>query len=590
MALTPFSVAPGEQQGRIKPSGWVAPSGEYVLALGADKPGYFAILNAGDRVAWSQDNVGLNAPSVLRMRCHTRAASAPLPVGTEWIVTFIFDGNELLRFPVDRTRNIDDVVLNIGQWGTTNTTLEIGLTLSGSGTWLEVELPAFYLDAIIADVAPPEPMYLANRFPGPGEASVLASSTIKFDVASPLNIDGIDLARTKVWVNDQLAFDQGVFVAPFNGPGSSVDGSIDNSTGARFSIVPMNPFASMSTVKVRVMSFDNTNPSDVLDESYVFTIEDLTAPTIVAAMAVETTRVRVSFSEPVKMTNPDALDDTLNPANYIITRKSTPAVDVIVLAIEAFSASAVELITDIDLSPGATYELAVSSIEDLVGNPIITPSTVLFTAFVPSRPALRSFDLWRMIPQIARERDQTEDLRKFISCLQEVTDLLLYDIDRFTQIFDPDIAPEWALDLMLEGLGNPFPFTLSEIDKRRLLRVLVKMYRLKGTAVGIIDVVRFFLGIDITITTYSGEALVLGESELGIDWILGPSDAWSIYAFEIVAPFALTDEQRKRIVFIAEFMKPAHTHLARIVEPEVPDVIDHLELGLSELGVTWDLH
>ncbi len=589
MALTPFSVSPGEQQGRIKPSGWVAPNGEYVLALGADKPGYFAILNAGDGVSWSQTNVGLNAPSVLRMRCHTRPPNGPLPVDTEWTVKFIFDGNELLRLPLERTRELADVVLNIGQWGTTSTTLEIALVLSGTDSWLEVELPAFYLDTIVADTSPPEPMYVANRSPEPGETSIPADGLVRFDVASPLNIDGIDLTRTKVWVNDVLAYDQG-FVAPFNGPGSGVDVSIDNNTGARFSIDPVVPFDSMSTVKIHITAYNNTNPLDVLDQTYAFTIEDLTAPTIVAAMAVETTRVRVSFSEPIKMTDPEALNDSLNPANYVFTRKSAPAVDVVVLAVEAFSVSAVELVTNIDLSPGATYELAVSSIEDLVGNQIISPSTVLFTAFVPPRPALRSFDLWRMIPQIARERDQTEDLQKFIACLQELTDLLLYDIDRFAQIFDPDIAPEWALDLMLEGLGNPFPFALSAIDKRRLLRVLVKMYRLKGTAVGIIDVVRFFLGIDITITTYSGEGLILGESELGVDWILGPSNAWAIYAFEIVAPFALTEEQRTRIVFIAEFMKPAHTHLARIVEPEVPEVIDHLELGLSELGTEWLLH
>jgi len=37
-------------------------------------------------------------------------------------------------------------------------------------------------------------------------------------------------------------------------------------------------------------------------------------------------------------------------------------------------------------------------------------------------------------------------------------------------------------------------------------------------------------------------------------------------------------------------MKPAHTHLARLVEPAIPEVIDHVELGLSELGETWELH
>jgi len=37
-------------------------------------------------------------------------------------------------------------------------------------------------------------------------------------------------------------------------------------------------------------------------------------------------------------------------------------------------------------------------------------------------------------------------------------------------------------------------------------------------------------------------------------------------------------------------MKPAHTHFARLVGPVIPAMIDHLELGLSQLGETWELH
>ena len=67
-------------------------------------------------------------------------------------------------------------------------------------------------------------------------------------------------------------------------------------------------------------------------------------------------------------------------------------------------------------------------------------------------------------------------------------------------------------------IGNPFPFDLDELGKRRLAAVLVEMYRQKGTAVGIRNAVRFFLGIDIAaITALAATALVLGESELGVD-------------------------------------------------------------------------
>ena len=68
------------------------------------------------------------------------------------------------------------------------------------------------------------------------------------------------------------------------------------------------------------------------------------------------------------------------------------------------------------------------------------------------------------------------------------------------------------------------------------------MYRQKGTARGIINAVRFWLTVEIeAFTAYAGEALVLGELELGVDLILGPS---SRFAFDVIVGVPLTDAQR----------------------------------------------
>jgi phage tail-like protein len=159
--------------------------------------------------------------------------------------------------------------------------------------------------------------------------------------------------------------------------------------------------------------------------------------------------------------------------------------------------------------------------------------------------------------------------------------------DTLRVVVDP-VAP--YVDLMLLDLGNPFPLDLSLVDKRRLLNVLLGIYREKGTASGIKNAIRFFLGLEVEIVTYTGEALVLGESLLGEDWVLGPAGSFAAFAFEVLAPRALTAEERRRVRAIVNYMKPAHTHLARLVEPAIPEVIDHVELGLSELGETWVLH
>lgn len=52
----------------------------------------------------------------------------------------------------------------------------------------------------------------------------------------------------------------------------------------------------------------------------------------------------------------------------------------------------------------------------------------------------------------------------------------------------------------------------------------------------------------------------------------------------------LAPEERRRLRQIVDYLKPAHTHFARLGEPVPPEVVDHVELGMSELGDLWVLH
>ena len=231
-------------------------------------------------------------------------------------------------------------------------------------------------------------------------------------------------------------------------------------------------------------------------------------------------------------------------------------------------------------------------VTDRFGNVVLGPyDRASFTGFRPARPATRRFDLWRMMPKHNRRDDHTGDLSRFIACLQEGTDLLLGDVDRWPDIFDLERAPEAFVDLILRDLGNPFPFELDTMGKRRLASVLVEMYRQKGTAKGIQNAIRFFLGIDISaITPFNADTLILGESELGIDWVLGPSDRFARYAFNVEVARILTDRERRQLRAIVEYLKPAHTHFVDLVEPLPIVMPNRWELGLSDLGETTDLH
>ncbi len=586
MALTAWNRELGTTQGRIAPAGFVPPEGSFAFVLGRDLPGLVEKLAVGDYVEAAQ-SADFGDTQLVRLHARLRPP-ASIPPGVEWKASLRIDGAEraLQLLAPGRTRDRVDLAANVSKLSG-NHELAFRLELAGGAAApVELELPAAYLGVFLLDPTPLRPA-LVNRDPEPGEAEVPIGSAVALDVTD-IGPDGIDVAGTSVYVEGALAFSAGAFHPGFDGPGSSVANPQPDTL--RLIIQPSAPFASLENVIVRVIA-RTVGEAFALDSTYSFTCQDLTAPRVVASQARELKRVRVSFDEPVKQVDSSATDDALNPARYRILRRSGPSVDGSVITVERVTDSAVDLITDLELTPGASYLVAVEGVVDLFENVIAPPDdTAAFTGFVPAFPASRRFSLFGFLPEMNRREDETGDLQRFLACLQEPTDLLLAQVDRFTDILDPDIAPEQFADLMLGDLGNPFPFDLLEVDKRRLLNVLVAMYREKGTAAGIKNAIRFFLGIEIEITTYTGEALVLGEALLGEEWILGPSNSFAAYAFEVTVPRALTDEERRRLRMIVDYMKPAHTHFVRLIEPVVPEVVDHVELGLSELGETWVLH
>ena len=441
------------------------------------------------------------------------------------------------------------------------------------------ELPALFVDTVAAVTALDRPV-LVNRDPGPNEQAVPIGTAIALELVDP-GADGIGRLATRVWVDSVLAFD-GAMVPElqpgFDGPGAGVTQTADT---LRVALQPMAFFASEALVTVRVVSA-TVGGANALDVTYTFTIEDRTAPRVVGGQATGQHTVSLGFDEAVQVAN---------PAGFTVTPRDSPAVLVTVVSAEADGA-VVLLTVEPEMTPDVRYEVLASGVTDLAGNTVLPPfDRVTVQGFRPARPAARRFDLWSMLPKHNRREDQTGDLWRFIACLQEVTDLLLVEVDRFPEIFDLERAPEAFVDLILADLGNPFPFDLDDIGKRRLASVLVEMYRQKGTSRGIINAVRFFLGVEVAaVTAYAGEALVLGESELGVDWILGPSSRFALYAFDVIVDVPLTDPERKQLRAIVEYLKPAHTHFVTLVEPAPPAFIDHWELGVSEVGVTTDLH
>jgi len=433
------------------------------------------------------------------------------------------------------------------------------------------ELPRVQVQSVTLTTSGARPL-LINRDPSPGEVGVPIDSTLALELIDP-GVAGIDANATRSWVDGVLAFD-GAPVAPFAAVVAQSPDSL------RVFLTPATPLVSLARVTVRVAS-RIVGGSQSLDESWSFTAEDRVSPRLASAQAISQKQLRLVFAEPVESSN----------ATVLVTPIGAPAVPLSAVHV-ASEANRLTVSLDVEMSPDVEHEVQVLGVTDLSGNAVLPPfDKARLKGFRPARPASRRFDLWQMLPKHNRRDDTTGDLLRFISCLQEVTDLLLADLDRWPDIFDLERAPEPFLDLILQDLGNPFPFDLDVRGKRRLAAVLVEMYRQKGTAQGLKNAVRFFLGIDIVaITAFNADTLVLGESLLGVDWVLGPSDRFAKYAFNVVVARILTPTERKHLRAIVEYLKPAHTHFVDLVEPFPPLVPDHWELGLSELSVTTDLH
>ncbi|QRK08576.1 phage tail protein [Archangium violaceum] len=442
-----------------------------------------------------------------------------------------------------------------------------------------VELPALYIDNVALVVATSRPL-LINRDPAPEELDVPLDTAVGLELVDP-GPDGIDRSATRVWVDGVLAFEGGAaeeVKPPFAG---ALAGATQTADTLRVVLHPLLPFASEADVSVRVVS-RTSSEAHAIDETYSFHIEDRTAPRLVGALATGPRAVRLSFDEPVLLPT---------GANLLLVPRGTPAVSVAVTS-TSMEGEVLTLGLDMEMTPDVLYEVRAVGVTDRYGNAVLGPyDRALFSGFRPARPPSRRFDLWQMLPKHNRRDDLTGDLFRFIACLQEVADLLLADIDRWPDIFDLERAPEPFVDLILQDLGNPFSFELDLLAKRRLASLLVEMYHQKGTAKGIRNAVRFFLGIELqAIAPFASDTLTLGESELGIDWVLGPSDRFARYAFNIEVGRILTPTERKQLRAIVEYLKPAHTHFVDLVEPLPPILPDHWELGLSDLGETTDLH
>lgn len=576
----------GATEGRVIPAGWTPPDGTYVFVLGSDTPGTIGRLKVGDFVQVAQSGDYPNA--TFRARARLRPPSS-VPEGVWWEGSILVGGQVLrtMRLDPGPTQDFADVTCEVTAHAAG--ALAFRLTLRGDVTSqvVELELPAFYVDAVTFAALGAAPVRYGNRGPEPG-AVARADAPIALDVFP----GSTDPATLTITVNGEVAFSAGAAAAGFLGDATSV--SVVGGVGAGLLRIVLDPLAIWGSGETVTVAVSSTAGGDV-PVSWSFTGQRTAPPLVTQVVANELQTVRVTFDEDVVMGTGAGAEDALNPACYAIER--TPedvAVAVLVTGVTQVDARTVDLTTDIPLSPGHPYVLVLSGVKDADGN-VTAGSAYLFTSFLPPAPAGRDFALWEMIPQVNRTQDQTGELERFLAMFQDCLLLLLYKLDSFGTIIDPDVAPEQYVDAMLADLGNPFSFPLTLTQKRQLVQLLVPIYKQKGTDPGIVNAVRLFLGIEVTIIADArGTAILDGVTYFGEDggtgddagtFELGSSDEGDLLGFDIDCPVILTDVQLQQVTDIANYMKRAECHITRIIQAVPPPVFDPVELGVAgELG------
>lgn len=456
----------------------------------------------------------------------------------------------------------------------------------------EMYLPAIYVDAGFTGAVDDavvfcrlEPMASSVGWPLDTGIYILIA-----DISAGNALD----TKTKVWVNDELAFEQGgapQFKSGWDGGGSSFTktgtlGSVVDDLHA-VTIDPTSMFGSSEVVTVRVRA--ESTGAYVFDETYTFTTRDAVAPTITDVLATSPTRVRVTYDEPVRMD--DEAGGALDEDNYTLAVVDTPAFLPSAFDVEQVNNYEVELVFDDELTHGRTYRLTVADVEDVEGNPIVEDDYDFVAADLTVTD--RDFGIWDRVPAKLRRLDTATtggspgDTERLLACFQDVVDLLWDDVDLLARMYDPNLAPMDAVNLLLRQLGNPFDIDMTDTERRKLLLNLVYIYRQKGTEAGIENAIFFFMGITVTITRPWARSWRLGHDKLGYTTRLGPGTSYDKFMFWVECPISLTTLQRTSMHKIINLMKVGHEH--HLINEPTPPPPSTWRIGYDKLGYTTRL-
>lgn len=177
--------------------------------------------------------------------------------------------------------------------------------------------------------------------------------------------------------------------------------------------------------------------------------------------------------------------------------------------------------------------------------------------------------LMSLLPEIYQGNERLE---AFLWCVEQVLQNIEQEIERIPEMVSPDQCPPECVEPLLANVGWTLP--VPDAVKRRLIRSAIIVYKQRGTARGLQNLIRLTMGIECEVyNVYKEPGLPEGDP--------------AFYTFEVTPidpPRELTAEETAMVEQLANYMKPGHTHF-RVTGPYA-----HWEMAVSELGETTILH
>lgn len=164
-----------------------------------------------------------------------------------------------------------------------------------------------------------------------------------------------------------------------------------------------------------------------------------------------------------------------------------------------------------------------------------------------------------------RELRNKEGIRLLLEVIEEYYCRQLQEVELIPEyVLDPKQIPIFWLPLKLDDWGFSLgKLELTEDQQRKLLSgILPIIYEQKGTLLGIVNLIRLLLGIEVTanIKSVSAEEIwIINHSQINQNTRIGSSDPASFLLIESVQD--LTQEQVDNILVVVNFMRVGGTEV-----------------------------